>query len=146
MLKNIRKLRGTALFDEFEAALPEFNNLDDCGEYEFYRAIELLQQHYKTTVEPLANNRLSQLRQPIARLRQLHAEYQSRNARIASAIFVVMANVEAYYLKDQDGKLVYRLTKLYLDGAKAKARSPLAESGSTNLAAVDSQMTPINET
>lgn len=119
MPKNVRKIRGTALFDEFETLLPHFNDLDADGEYEFSKAINLLVRYFRIDEGRLEKNKWLELRDAVERMRQLHLEYMTKNVVIASAIFVAMSNVESFYLGDHDGKLIYKLTKAYIDRAKS---------------------------
>ena len=105
------KSRGTTLLEEFERSLPNFNSLTEEQHSEFIKAVGLV---YERTLNKFDNEGLQQLDPTIDRLKQLHSQYADKNPLIASAIFVVMANIESYYLDDPDAKLVHNLTALQI--------------------------------
>jgi len=119
MSKNVSKLRGTALFDEFEALLPHFNNLNEDDEFKFSKAIFLMARRFRIEEYRRDNIKWPTLREDIEHMRQLYVRYLTKDVIIASAIFLVMANVESRYLGDYDGRLMYKLTKAYIDRAKS---------------------------
>jgi hypothetical protein len=107
------KSRGTTLLEEFEKSLPNFNSLTEERHSEFIKAVRLLYllERAQNRVE---DEDLLQIELTIDHLKQLHNQYTDRNPLIASAIFVVMAHIESYYLDDPDAKLVHDLTALQI--------------------------------
>jgi hypothetical protein len=107
------KPRGTALLEAFEECLPNINSLDEKRHLQFVKAIDLI-CHYLKLKQSWPENRLPESRSMIDNLRQLYSQYHDNNTVIASALFIVMAHIESYYLDDQDARLVHNLTGLHI--------------------------------
>ena len=62
----------------------------------------------------LRRDHFLKLRSTIARLNELHNEYQTKDAILSSAILFVKLHIESHYLDSQDANLVHNLTGLYV--------------------------------
>ena len=117
MFKTLRgtftKSRGTSLLEEFERSLPNFNSLTKERHSDFIKAVRLL--YVLGIAQNISENEdFLQVELTIDRLKQLRNQYTDKNPLIASAIFVVIAHIESYYLDDPDAKLVHDLTALQI--------------------------------
>jgi hypothetical protein len=87
--------------------------LDEKRHLQSVKAIDLI-CHYLKLKQSWPENRLPESRSMIDNLRQLYSQYHDNNTVIASALFIVMAHIESYYLDDQDARLVHNLTGLHI--------------------------------
>jgi len=62
----------------------------------------------------LRRDHFLKLRSTIARLNELHDEYHTKDAILASAILFVKLHIESHYLDSQDASLVHNLTGLHI--------------------------------
>ena len=125
------KWRGTTLFEEFERILPYLSRLDECGELDFIKAVQLLLNHFELSEVVIDRSELFDAQPIVANLRCLLDAYLQKTMAIPSAIFVVMAYLESTYLEGEDAGLVHKLTGLHVERAKSMKQS---ERSSENLA------------
>lgn len=117
------KWRGTTLFEEFERILPYLSRLDECGELDFIKAVQLLLNYFKLSEVEIDRCELFELQPIVANLRCLLDAYLQKTMAIPSAIFVVMAYIESTYLEGEDAGLVHKLTGLHIERAKSMNQS-----------------------
>jgi len=122
-LQDNPKWRGTTLFEEFERFLPYLGRLDECGELEFIKAVQLLLDHFELSGVEIDRSELFDAQPIVANLRRLLDAYLQKTMAIPSAIFVVMAYMESTYLVGEDAGLVHKLTGLHIERAKSTKQS-----------------------
>ena len=108
------KFRGLTLLQRFENSLPDFKNLDEDQHLKFVKAIRMLCGYLDISETRLRKDHFLKLRSTIARLNELHEEYHSKDAILASAILFVKLHIELRYLDSQDASLVHNLTGLHI--------------------------------
>jgi hypothetical protein len=112
-IEHPKEARGSNLLEEFDNSLPDFKNLDDEQHLKFVKAIRLLCEYLDISEARLQRDHFLRLRSTIARLSELHDEYQAKDAILASAILIVKLHIESHYLDSQDANLVHKLTGLH---------------------------------
>ena len=117
------KWRGTTLFEEFERILPYLSRLDDRGELDFARAVQLLLNHFGLSEVEIDRSELFDAQPIVVNLRSLLDAYLQKTMAIPSAIFVVTAYMESTYLEGEDAGLVHKLTGLHIERAKSMNQS-----------------------
>jgi hypothetical protein len=85
------KWRGTTLFEEFERILPYLSRLDERGELDFIKAVQLLLNYFELSEVEIDRSELFDAQPIVANLRCLLDAYLKKTMAIPSAIFVVMA-------------------------------------------------------
>jgi hypothetical protein len=118
-LQDNPKGRGTTLFEEFEGILPYLSRLDECGELEFTKAVQLLVNHFGLSEVEVDRTGSFKTQPIVVNLRGLLDAYLQKTMAIPSAIFVVMAYLESTYLEGEDAGLVHKLTGLHVARAKS---------------------------
>lgn len=113
------KWRGTTLFEEFERILPYLSQLDERGDLEFIKAVQLLLDHFDPSEAAIDRRELFDAQPIVANLRRLLDAYLQKTMAIPSAIFVVLAYIESTYLEGEDAGLVHKLTGLHVERAKS---------------------------
>jgi hypothetical protein len=108
------KLKGLTLLQRFENSLPDFKNLDEEQHLKFVKAIRMLCGYLDISEARLRKDHFLKLRSTIARLNELHDEYHTKDAILASAILFVKLHIESHYLDSQDADLVHNLTGLHI--------------------------------
>ena len=108
------KSREPTLLQEFENSLPDFKNLDEEAHLKFVKAIRMLCAYLDISEARLRRDHFSKLKSTIARLNELHDEYHTKDAILASAILFVKLHIESHYLDSRDANLVHSLTGLHI--------------------------------
>jgi len=122
-LEDGPKSRGTTLFEEFERILPYLGRLDERGELEFIKAVQLLLNRFELSEVEIDRSELFETQPIVANLKRLLDAYLQKTMAIPSAIFVVMAYLESTYLEGEDAGLVHKLTGLHIERAKSMKQS-----------------------
>jgi hypothetical protein len=112
--EHSEKYRGITLLERFENSLPDFKNLDEEAHLKFVKAIRMICGYFDISEARLQKDHFLKLRSTIARLNELHGEYQDKDSILASAILFVKLHIESRYLDSQDASLVHKLTGLHI--------------------------------